>query len=97
MTKPQIVKLLQNSIFRIKEVKENNTILNIDWVIEELEDYKNIIDTDMDYEKNYTSLDKLQLVALQMIPLCVELPDHTIEQKLKESYRLAKIFLELEK
>lgn len=97
MTKPQIVKLLQNSIFRIKEVKENNTILNIDWVIEELEDYKDIIDTDMDYEKNYTSLDKLQLVALQMIPLCVELPDHTIEQKLKESYRLAKIFLELEK
>ena len=97
MKKPQIVKLLQNSIFRIKEVKENNTILNIDWVIEELEDYKNIIDTDMDYEKNYTSLDKLQLVALQMIPLCVELPDHTIEQKLKESYRLAKIFLELEK
>lgn len=101
MTKSQIVKLLQTSIYRVKEVKENNTILNIDWVIEELEDYKDIIDTEMeyeqDYEQDYTNLTKLQLVALQMIPLCVELPDHTLEQKVKESYRLAKIFLELEK
>ena len=95
MTKPQIVKLLQNSIFRIKEVKENNKILNIDWVIEEFEDYIEIID--MDYEQENNSLNKLQLTAVFMLPLCVELSDHTLEQKLKESYRLAKIFLELEK
>lgn len=40
-------------------------------------------------------LNTLQVVALQMIPLCAELPDHTLEQKVRESYNLAELFIKI--
>ena len=47
------------------------------------------------YMAENQELNTLQIVALQMMPLCVNLTDCTIEQKVKESYRLAELFLEL--
>lgn len=52
----------------------------------------------METYKEWSEIKKmttLQIVALEMIPLCVNLTDFTIEQKVKESYRLAELFLEL--
>lgn len=84
---------------QLNQLKEDETdVVHVDWLINQMTDFIKTNQSIVDSPKNYINnpSNTLQIIALQMIPLCVELSDHTLEQKVKESYRLAELFLNLE-